>query len=315
LLEADFIAPFFRRVAQTIRSVRNDWLVFAEISPHAVAGYSEFPGVLPERCVNALHWYDFTALVNKSFTTEHTVDILSGETREGRAATKSYYVEQLSHIRRFGERLPGGAPTLIGEFGIPFDLDEGASFRRWRDGERGEEVWAAQSEALSLMYEAMDDLLISSTLWNYTASNRNDPMIGDGWNQEDLSIFSNDQVDDAEDPDAGGRALAGYCRPYVRAAQGILVRQRYDTAPPRFEFEVELDLSIALPTDIYVPVRYFGARPQIYCRNARVEWSEASQCFSIWGLGSERLIGEILHSPEEATRTLSAPSSSSILVN
>ncbi len=44
---------------------------------------------------------------------------------------------------------------------------------------------------------------------------------GDGWNQEDLSIWSADQVDDPADPDAGARALQGFCRPWVRAAQAV----------------------------------------------------------------------------------------------
>lgn len=311
LLEADFILPFFHRVAETIRSVRSDWLVFAEISPHAVAGYTEYPGALPERSVNALHWYDYTALVNKAFSTERTIDILTNEVREGRDATKNYYVDQLSHIRAFGDKLPGGAPTLIGEFGIPFDLDEGASFRRWAAGERGDQVWQAQAEALGLMYDAMDELLISSTLWNYTASNRNDPMIGDGWNQEDLSIFSLDQVDDPDDPDAGARALKGFCRPYVRAAQGELIRQRYEATARRFEFEIKPDPAISAPTEIFVPVRFFGAHPVISCDGARVDWDGMRQTFAILSADRALLTGVILPSPSEkvADGDAGAPSS------
>lgn len=311
-LEADFILPFFHRVAEAVRSLRKDWLVFAEISPHAVAGFTEFPGPLPEQSVNALHWYDFTALVNKSFTTTYAVDILTGEIRAGRAATKRYYLEQLAHIKLFGDRLPGGAPTLIGEFGIPIDLDDGDSFRRWREGERGDEVWAAQTEALGLMYEAMDELLISSALWNYTASNRNDPMIGDGWNQEDLSIFSEDQIDDPDHPDAGARALKGFCRPYVRAAQGILAFQRYDLLARKFEFELEIDSTVASPTEIYVPVRFFGARPIISCGSAKVEWNEAQQTFSIWSQENGRLKGAILLSPITSSTSETAGATSSL---
>lgn len=292
-IESDFIIPFFHRVASTIRSVRDDWLVFAEISPHAVHGYTEYPGALPERSVNALHWYDFTALVNKSFSTAHTVDILTGEVREGRKATKDYYIYQLSHIRRFGDALPGGSPTLIGEFGIPFDLDGGASFRRWRNGERGDDLWASQTEALELMYEAMDDLLISSTIWNYTATNANDPRIGDGWNQEDLSIFSEDQIDDPDDLDAGARALAGFCRPYVRAAQGRLVRQAYNRSARQFEFEIDVDGGIEAPTEIFIPARFFGERPAILCEGARMTWDPKAQTLTLFRRQSGTLIGKV----------------------
>ena len=80
------------------------------------------------------------------------------------------------------------------------------------------------------MYSALDELLLHSTQWNYTASNRNDLRIGDGWNQEDLSIFSADQCLDPGDPDSGGRALEGFCRPFARRVQGRIRRMQFDRA-------------------------------------------------------------------------------------
>ena len=59
----------------------------------------------------------------------------------------------------------------------------------------------------------MQCLLMNSTQWNYTASNRNDQAVGDGWNQEDLSIYSIDQRSDPADINSGGRALKGFVRP------------------------------------------------------------------------------------------------------
>ena len=49
------------------------------------------------------------------------------------------------------------------------------------------------------MHNALDSLLINHTLWNYTAHNKNDLRVGDCWNQEDLSIFSEDQRDDVKE--------------------------------------------------------------------------------------------------------------------
>jgi hypothetical protein len=51
-------------------------------------------------------------------------------------------------------------------------------------------------------------------------SNRNDARVGDGWNQEELLIYSADQANNSAGPDRGGRAVAGFCRPYARAVQG-----------------------------------------------------------------------------------------------
>lgn len=245
----DVMRPFYRHVAETVRAVRPDWLIFAEADPFGGHG---LPDGCPERTVNASHWYDLETLVTKRFTAWRTRDLLTGTTYEGRDAVVASYVAGLSLLTAIGDRLDGGAPSLVGEFGIPFDLNDGEAYRRWAAGERGPVVWAAHDAALSAMYDALDALLLSSTQWNYTASNRNDAMIGDGWNQEDLSIWSADQIDDPADLDAGARALAGFCRPYVRAAQGQLLAQRYDENNS-FTCIIAVDGTIAAPTEIYVP--------------------------------------------------------------
>ena len=245
----DFMGPFYHRVAQTVRAVRPDWLIFAEADPFGGHG---LPADCPERTVNASHWYDLEALVTKHFTPWRTRDLLSGAAFEGRDAVVAGYVEGLQRVTSAGEGLGSGVPSLIGEFGIPFDLDDRRAYARWAEGERGPEIWSTHAAALSAMYDAMDTLLLSSTQWNYTASNSNDAMVGDGWNQEDLSIWSADQVDDPADPDSGARALAGFCRPYVRAAQGQLVSQSFNGSD-RFDCVIDVDEALAAPTEIYVP--------------------------------------------------------------
>lgn len=256
-LERDYMAPFFGRVAQTIRSVREDWLVFAETEPFDALSGPGLPAQCPERTVNAPHWYDVSALATKRFDPERMPDILFGGMRRGRQAIEDGYVEQLAKLKSLGERLAGGAPTLVGECGIPFDMNGREAYRRWAAGERDPSIWSAQTSALELLYNALDRLLLSSTQWNYTVENRNDPMVGDGWNQEDLSIWSPDQATHEGDPDSGGRAVEGFCRPYVRAAQGVLLRQAFDRAGGCFEAEIDVDARIGAPTEIYVPRRQF----------------------------------------------------------
>lgn len=251
-LEQDFMAPFFNRVASTVRSVREDWLIFAEIDPFDAGRGRPFPKGMPERSVNASHWYDVTALVTKRFSTDHMVHVLTGEVREGARAIEDAYTKELGVLAAAGAKLNGGAPTLVGECGIQYDMNGAEAYRQWAKGERSADIWAAQTAALDLMYNAFDRLLISSTQWNYTATNRNDPMIGDGWNQEDLSIWSADQSLPGK-PYSGGRALEGFCRPYVLAAQGTLRSQRFDRASAVFEIIVDADPACHAPTEIYVP--------------------------------------------------------------
>ena len=250
----DIISPFYHRVAATIRSIRDDWLIFAEADPFGGHG---LPDDCPERTVNASHWYDLATLVTKRFHPWRTQDLLTGEVYEGREAVTAGYVSGLKRIADFGDTLNGGAPSLIGEFGIPYDLNGAEAYSRWDAGDHSPEVWNAHVAALSAMYDALDTLLLSSTQWNYTSSNRNDTMIGDGWNQEDLSIWSADQVTDKSgfNADDGARALEGFCRPFVRAAQGRLLKQTWNGLDV-FQFSIEIDENIISPTEIFIPTEY-----------------------------------------------------------
>jgi hypothetical protein len=255
-LERDYMLPFFHRVADTVRGTRPDWLLFAEIDPFDAATGRGFPEGMPERTVNASHWYDISALVTKRFDQNRMVHVLTGEVREGRQAIEDAYTREFAVLRAAGAELNGGSPTLIGECGIQYDMNGAVAFERWKEGDRSPEVWQAQTDALSLMYNALDRLLLSSTQWNYTVSNSNDPMIGDGWNQEDLSIWSQDQVVEG-DAMSGGRAVEGFCRPYVRAAQGNIAAQRFDMEGGTFEAMIVVDPTLSGPTELYLPQVHF----------------------------------------------------------
>jgi hypothetical protein len=253
----DAYGPLFNDVARTIRSFNPDWAVFAEIDPYGAAAGRRFPTTMPERSVNASHWYDTATLHLKTFDPYNAWDFLTGERATSPDQVRERFVRQLRGRVELGANFPGGAPTLIGEFGIPFDLDEGAAYRAWAAGERDMRIWSKHIAALELMYDALDALLLHSTQWNYTASNRNDLMIGDGWNQEDLSIYSRDQFTSADDPDSGGRAVPGFCRPYVQRAQGRLLHVEFRREPTRFRARIQIDLRVDAPTLIYLPRVHF----------------------------------------------------------
>lgn len=252
-VERDYMMPFFNRVAGAVREIKPGWLIFVEIDPLSAMDGRGFPDGCPERSVNASHWYDVTALVTKEFSEDRSVNIISGAVREGRKGIEDGYVEELGILKTAGDTLNGGAPTLIGECGIQYDMNGAEAYARWAVGDRSPKIWGPQTAALDLMYNALDRLLLSSTQWNYTVSNRNDPMIGDGWNQEDLSVWSADQAATPGDPDSGARALLGFCRPFVRAIQGTPLSQSFDSSSGRFELVFDADSSLAEPTEIYVP--------------------------------------------------------------
>lgn len=249
----DCFGPFFQQVAGAVRAWNKDWSIFAEIDPRGFHDGRSYPGQLPEATVVAGHWYDITSLATATFNPTDHVDLLTGEQARNRWELGRIYVRQLRLMKAAAATLQQGAPVLVGEFGVPFNLDNGASYAAWAQGKRGAEIWLKQSDALDLMYDALDELLLCGTQWNYTASNRNDPRIGDGWNQEDLSIFSRDQMDGLNDPNAGGRAVEGFCRPYVRRSQGRLMMMRFSRSTRIFRCVLMGDPGVTGPTEIYVP--------------------------------------------------------------
>jgi hypothetical protein len=92
---------------------------------------------------------------------------------------------------------------------------------------------------------------VNFTLWNYTADNSN--ARGDMWNDEDLSIFSRDQQQDAGDIHSGGRALDAVVRPYAMRVAGEPLRMSFDLKKRVFEFEFRHDPDVSEPTEIFVP--------------------------------------------------------------
>jgi hypothetical protein len=243
--EHDGMGPFFQRVAREVRKIDDDWLIFAELDPFKGITGEGFPKGTPERTVNASHWYDIVTLVTKTFMYPTSINPFTMKTLNGAGEIEASYSAALGRIKEASKSIPGGAPTLIGEFGIPFDLDGCAAYHAWANGDRSAGPWEKHIIALDLMYNAMDRHLLNCTLWNYTASNRNDPACGDGWNQEDLSVFSRDQQ--------GGRAEAGFVRPFVRRAQGVLKEMTFDRASGTLNFTLDADASIDGVTEVFLP--------------------------------------------------------------
>ena len=153
------------------------------------------------------------------------------------------FTHQLDVFRCWAAQSLGNPPVLIGEFGIAYDMQEK---RAYRTGD-----FRTQIRAMNRTLRAFEDTLLSGTIWNYTADNTN--AHGDGWNDEDLSIFSRDQQHDPKDVNSGGRALEAVVRPYARAIAGALLRMGFDLRSRVFECAFRHDLKATAPTEIYVP--------------------------------------------------------------
>jgi len=197
--------------------------------------------------VNAFHWYDGAALVSKRYSPFFSVRVDTRRPVFGRKAVVSSFREQLADYVRWTRERMGGMPCLLGEFGLPFDLNGG---RAYRTGD-----YSVHEEALSAYFDAADANLLNSTIWNYTATNTH--ARGDGWNGEDLSIWSKD------DPGDGTRAIAGWRRPYPRATAGVPLSLSWDRRARRLEYRFSADPAVGAPTELFAPAACFGGTPRV----------------------------------------------------
>jgi len=268
--ERDFLKPFLLRYTEEIRSVDPDALIFIE------SGY-ESGNVIwgpdnPPHVVYAPHWYDGITLITKkwnpelNFRTHPTVEAVVGAEN-----VQALFQEQLGERKNRAAEM-GDMPTLIGEFGLPFNLNEGESYRTGN--------FELQTQALASYFRAMDSQLLSYTMWNYTADNTNER--GDQFNGEDFSIFSRDQQTDPQDIHSGGRALEAIVRPYACRTAGEPQRMSFDVSTRIFEFEFLSNPAIDAPTEVFVPNFQYPQGYTVELSQGRFEKDEGSQTLRIF---------------------------------
>ncbi len=247
----DYLQPFTRSVGEAVSKAAGSkrFFLFMESVPNQdhprwTNADTEKTGV--RGVVNAGHWYDGITLTIKLWTGFLAYDPETGRFYFGGRAVRRYFAEHLARIRERGLSAMDGASTLIGEFGLPYDMNGAKAYRSGN--------YALQVKALSAYYDALDASLLSATIWNYTAGNTH--ARGDGWNGEDLSVFNRDDFiggrsESGDSADAGGRALRGFVRPFARVVAGTPTLMRFSARSGRFELEFTPDGGGS--SEIYVP--------------------------------------------------------------
>jgi hypothetical protein len=237
----DFMKPFVKRYITGIRKVQPKAMIFIEEALGTdYIPWSENDG---DQCVNATHWYDVLTLFTKTFRTGVTADPAKGiRFVFGEKGLVREFAGQLRRKMGFGT-LMGGMPTLIGEIGLPMDLEDGKAYKT------GD--FSMHEKAYGIFFDAMDKLLLGCTIWNYTPDNTNE--LGDRWNGEDLSVFSRDQQKDPSDINSGGRATLGFVRPYARKIAGTPISMSFARKSRVFTLKYKSEPGPAAATEIFVP--------------------------------------------------------------
>ncbi|OQR87050.1 glycosyl hydrolase [Achlya hypogyna] len=237
----DCYVPFATAYAAAVREIMPHAVLFVELPPLEFLR-TPFPPVAIPRSVNATHWYDPITLFLRSWKPYFTVDVHTKRPILGRKNVRDAHVRALRAIRDTSRRCMGGAPTLIGECGIPFNLKNNNSYVTGN--------FSAQVEAMDNTIAALEANLLSYTLWCYTADNTN--QWGDLWNLEDLSLFSRDQAT-SPDRDAGGRAKEGYVRPSAIAIAGMPIESAFNLERAEYVLHYVSTSATKAATEIYVP--------------------------------------------------------------
>ncbi|ETW00813.1 hypothetical protein, variant 1 [Aphanomyces invadans] len=240
----DCYVPFATAYAASIRQEMPRAMLFVEMPPMEFMA-APFPTISIPRSVNATHWYDGITLFFRVWLPWFTVNMHTPWPVFGRKRVRVSHVNALSAIKATTTRcMPSDTPTLIGECGIPFNLNDGAAY------ETGD--FQPQVDAMDNTISSLETNVLNYTLWCYTSDNTN--QTGDNWNLEDFSLFSRDQAVGSTDRDAGGRAKQGYVRPAAWRVQGVPTKSFFDLESILYTLEfVTNGAAVDAPTVIYVP--------------------------------------------------------------
>ncbi|KAK8073962.1 cytoplasmic protein [Apiospora phragmitis] len=174
--------------------------------------------------------------------------------RVGKGKVRKVISDQIGRLAL--DSAENGVPTLIGETGIPFNLDNGKAYRlsrlkreerqRGRNNRRRKRKggrigkqrrrggdYTAHVKAMDALVSACDDHLVNFTLWAYSTVNTHDLYCA-----ETGSFPQHPYL-------AGARAPASWCRPFMQSLRPAssstkLVRMAFDVKTSRFEVEVDI---------------------------------------------------------------------------
>ncbi|KAJ7716358.1 glycoside hydrolase family 5 protein [Mycena olivaceomarginata] len=201
----DYWKPHFTAFATRIRSAHPEAILFVQPPVFARPPTLE-DDVLAGRGAYSGHYYDGLTLITRHWNwfNADALGLLRGKysstlqaVKIGTSAIRKSLQEQLGILK--GDALTLGAfPTIIGEIGTPFDMDNRRAYYGDAKG-RGVGDYSAQEKALDASLNAADGPnALNYTVWTYCPDSSH--AWGDGWNMEDLSLWSADDMSTPRSP-------------------------------------------------------------------------------------------------------------------
>lgn len=263
---ADYFLPFAHRFSRAIQTAHPGAIIFVEgeTTREPPAWGKDGPAPI----VYAPHWYDAYVIYFKRFSPWAAIDVRGdGKIVFGKRRIRRSFAAMIEHLKNHSREKMGDAPTIISEFGVAFDLDNRRAFTSGN--------FSRQIKAMDRSLVAMEDALVSWTIWNYTPDNSNQR--GDQWNDEDLSIYSKDQRDNPHDIHSGGRALQALLRPYPQKTAGEPLQLSFDCRKKVMTYRFRHDPQIGQPTEFYVPNYQYPRGYRVVVSDGEFEMDFAAQ--------------------------------------
>lgn len=200
VFDEDFFKPHAIAYGEAIRTVHPEAVLFIQ------APVFHRPPNLPQsllrgRACNSPHYYDGLTLMTKHWNW-FNADALGmirkkywsiiQAIRVGETAIRKSIQDQLGMFKDDTREVLGQYPTLVGEIGVPYDMDDKKSYG-YTEGGKYEGDYSPQQRALDCSLNATDGPnCLNYTIWTYCPDNSH--QWGDLWNGEDLSLWSADDI-------------------------------------------------------------------------------------------------------------------------
>ncbi|CAM0140358.1 hypothetical protein VKS41_007012 [Umbelopsis sp. WA50703] len=274
--------------AKAVREVHSEAILF--VQPTVMSYPPEFPSDL-KRLVYVPHWYDGMTLVQKTWK-NYNVDVIGLKRGKygtsplkyvralciGEKSIRKCFQDQLGTMQHEGRDRVGEYPCLLGEIGIPYDMNRDtsssttffsstfiktllsyiclASFKEDDDEPSMNTPSSAQNRSMDACLNALEGNLLNYTLWTYLPDNS--AKWGDLWNGEDMSLWQ------AAGDGSNARNIPAIHRPHPRCTTGIPQSIQSTLATEKqvatFKYTMIPNSDSKHATEIYIPEVYFPAK-------------------------------------------------------